>query len=323
MAETERTNRDPLLHRPDPESLLRAAVGRRDAPAAARLVQQFVHRRGVNGLLRLQQTLGLAEGPEAAAWLERQWQDPSTAVSPPSAALPGEPLLLEPLGEVLLEPSPSRNPSPSTPPIASTAGAPPIASTGPIPSAYEPSSEPFCEPFSGPSRSDGAEPLEPAPAAALPEETFTEPLSESLRKLLSTPLEDPFGGPALTAEPVPAPVPEPTAPRSGRTAEPRGRRRTLSRIKGLMRSYVEDARNVLSRGSLQEYPEGEGESGPESTSAPDPFPSEGFQATDPDSSLAFPSLPASTGIPAAPAPNTLSDLRSWLPDGNGDLPKAS
>jgi hypothetical protein len=103
----------------------------------------------------------------------------------------------------------------------------------------------------------------------LPVEFFTEPLSEELRHLLATPLEDPFGDPAprlvsasMSAPADPPhpyqqsetePIPEAAEPEQEAPAEAeagsflRDRMGTFSRMKARMRGYLEDAMDALQR----------------------------------------------------------------------------
>lgn len=247
----------------------------RDGAAAARLVQQWVHRRGLNDLERFQQELLMREDPEAGFWLRRQWDDP-------------------------------------------LADRPTLASPAPAAELATPAERFTPEAF--------AEELhqEPDPDP-LPSEAFTEPLSEELRILLATPLEDPFGEPAPRKARGVMPAPSlPVAPsqsldpflfenpaeetEAAHGAEgqdsPLGRKGTLSRMKARMRGYLEEAMGVLQRGA----PLHSGESPPVREEAG----LAGQVPTGPDHDEV-----------AAPSPTTLADLRSWLPDAPGDLPRAS
>jgi hypothetical protein len=247
--------RDAIAPRPDPEALLRAAIRERDATTAARLVQQWVHRRGLNDLERFQQELVLREDPEAGFWLRQQWEEPHAA--------------------------------PTTPTLHAS----------PTPEAPE------------------------APSPPSLTESFTEPLSEELRLLLATPLEDPFGEPAprlareatpITTDPLPFDLqmgeplvsseqserPVDQAPLVGEEASaPPARRGTLSRIKARMRGYMEEAMDALHR----------------TPPLADPAAAE----------LSEPPVREEKTAVAAPSPTTLADLRAWLPDAADDVRRAS
>lgn len=316
MAESLRSLRDPIAQRPDPEALLRIAIRERDGLAAARLVQQWVHRRGLRDLERFQQELVLGEDPEAAFWLRRQWDDP--LADPPSSA-----------------PSAPATPgSPAPSPAVVVAADPAAPAPLPSPAAVEPPSH-------------GTESLPPLGESLLGE-SFTEPLSEELRILLATPLEDPFTesaprtprAPAAAEYPLPEPTPEfflasdvadpagddddPSAPAAA--ASGRDGRGTLSRIRARMRGYVEDAFDALHRVAHPSSPEDDPSGQASAAMDPaDPSPSTAFASPSPDRAGTNGQSPlgAGQGAAAAPPPTTLADLRSWLPDADGDLPRAS
>ena len=201
-----------VVPRPDPEALLRSAIRERDGTAAARLVQQWVHRRGLNDLERFQQELVIREDPEAGLWLRQQWEEPHAAATTPVSpaisaglATPEEPAVAEPV------------PPPFT--------------------------ESFTEPLSEELRLLLATPLE---------DPFGEPAPPRLARRASPISADPLppslqtSGPLFPSE---APeLPEDQAPLEGQEASvPPARRRTLSRIKARMRGYLEDAMDALHR----------------------------------------------------------------------------
>jgi hypothetical protein len=97
-------------------------------------------------------------------------------------------------------------------------------------------------------------------------------------------------------------------------------------MKARMRGYIDDAIEVLHRVTLPSSPEEEGADQPSAASGPvDPAASGFFDSPSPDrASQAGPFSPGpEESAAAAPTPTTLADLRSWLPDASGDLPRAS
>jgi hypothetical protein len=108
---------------------------------------------------------------------------------------------------------------------------------------------------------------------------------------------------------------------------PQARRGTLSRMKARMRGYFEDAMGVLHRAAFPSSPEEEGADVPDATSGPSAMSFSGPIAPHPGSDQADLASQVPPGqeksVVAAPSPTTLADLRSWLPDATGDLPRAS
>jgi hypothetical protein len=322
VAESVRIPREAIAPRPDPEVLLRIAIRERDGVAASRLVQQWVHRRGLSDLHQFQQNLVMGEDPAAGFWLRRQWDDP--LADPPTSAspVPEAPL---PTTAVVATEEPVAAPDPTAPEGA----APDPGSLSVSADAEEKSRQRDSSPLLG--------------------ESFTEPLSEELRILLATPLEDPFGEPAprtpRAAVPAMPPLaesgpetPHPTAfaaPAEGDEDDlapavadsPYQRRGTLSRMKARMRGYIDEAMGVLHRVALPSSLEEEGADQPSAASGPvDPSSSGSCASPSPDRATSqaglFPQGPEESAT-AAPTPTTLADLRSWLPDASGDLPRAS
>jgi hypothetical protein len=321
VAESVRIPRDPIAPRPDPEVLLRIAIRERDGLAASRLVQQWVHRRGLSDLHQFQQDLVMGEDPEAGFWLRRQWDDPLADPPTPASPAPEAPL---PTTAVVATEEP-------------VAAAEPAAPAGAAP-----------DPGSLYVSADAEEESRQRDSSPLLGESFTEPLSEELRILLATPLEDPFGEPAPrssgAAVPAQTPLtgsvletPHPTAfaaPAEGDEEDfapavadsPYQRRGTLSRMKARMRGYIDEAMGVLHRVALPSSLEEEGADQPSAASGPvDPAASGFFDSPSPDRAIQagpFPPGPEESAA-AAPTPTTLADLRSWLPDASGDVPRAS
>jgi len=327
VAESVRTPRDAIAQRPEPEVLLRIAIRERDGVAAAILVQQWVHRRGLSDLEQFQQNLVMGEDPEAGFWLRRQWDDP--LAEPPIVASPAPETPL-PTPAVLATQEPVATEQP-------LAAAEPPAPAGATP-----------DPGSLSVAADAEEQSRPRDPSPLLEETFTEPLSEELRILLATPLEDPFGEPAprkpRAAIPAMPPLAEasletlhPTpfaAPAEGDDEDgfapavadsPHLRRGRLSRMKARMRGYIDEAMEVLHRVTLPSSLEEQGAEQPSAASGPVDSSSGFFASPSPDPASQAALLPQELeeNAAAAPTPTTLADLRSWLPDASGDLPRAS
>jgi hypothetical protein len=238
-------------------------------------VQQWVHRRGLNDLERFQRQLVMREDPEAGDWLRQQWDEPLSAPTTPThhASPDASPEAL-PIAEPVPAPEAAEAPSPATIPFPAVAEEKPLETASPHPPLTE---------------------------------SFTEPLSEELRLLLATPLEDPFGKPAprlalqmretlFSSEETERS--EDQAPLEGEEASPPpARRGTLSRIKARMRGYMEEAMDALHRT-------------PPLADPPAAEPSE-------------PPVREEKSAVAAPSPTTLADLRAWLPDAADDVPRAS
>jgi hypothetical protein len=355
--------RDPLSRRPDPASLLEAAIRERDAATTARLIHHWVHRRGLAALQRFRDDLTITQGAEAGRWLEGLLEAPGIP-APAVAATPPA---------VSAVPPPS--PSPAAPLIATTAAAakPPIATT---PAAVEPlaatvaAAPPaaFSEPLTAAPEAavaietlaiETGAPASPAPVAAAAPAPEASPVSASVPVSASAPVASvadpppalaadwsfdleaafpaavPAGQPAAVrfVDPLAAPAspglpgPEPTltdAAAGGEEVQPQPPRRSLSplaRMKALMRDCLDEARGVFQRADHDQDPEDlpleETDPGVAAAAALEwPAPPSPALSLPPSPNGAAPSRPA-------PAPTTLSDLRSWLPDAAGDLPKAS
>lgn len=113
--------------RPDLADRLLASVAERDQLMAERLVQQWVHRRGLAALDALiAGPLLASQGPEAVQWLQQRAGAVSPAVEP-------EPQWLTGSGEQVI--SPSAWQEPAFPELQELPAASPIPASDPVPSA--------------------------------------------------------------------------------------------------------------------------------------------------------------------------------------------
>ncbi|MEB3322153.1 MAG: hypothetical protein VKI81_04960 [Synechococcaceae cyanobacterium] len=340
MAATPLPLRDPSAGGPDPASLLQAAIRERDASSASRLLQQWVHRRGLGSLERFRDGLAITQGTEACAWLA-QLVDVSAGAPPPAPVepVPAAPLTAE---EPVTE--------------AQEAEAPVTVEARPAPAAEaEPAGWALPDPQAEAGESAPEEPLAaPLPPLAQTTAPLTPPpsLSEGWTFDLDAAFPSPGSGFPPTDFSTPSAEAEagPSEEESPPPASRSGRRRGLGRIRGLMREALEEARGVLHRASS--CPEA---APAEAPAAVEPAPLSGSTPSWMESpawagSSLTPAVPPAAGAPAdpapasgirepllpptsphpAPAPPTLADLRSWLPqepqepeEPPKDLPRAS
>jgi hypothetical protein len=154
--------------RPDPGAVLLEAIQQRDAVRSRRLVQQWVHRRGLASLQEFQSTtLASVAGREACHWLEALLESPAaaTAIAPAPAAPLRVHELIDPDGVRVAEPEPAAMDSLLEVEAAFAALAAEFAASvpaAPVPAPSEPEPEP--EPEPGPLEAE----VPPPVAAALP-----------------------------------------------------------------------------------------------------------------------------------------------------------
>jgi hypothetical protein len=342
---------DPLLPSPDPQDALIQAVQAGDAAAVARWLQRWVHRRGVASLEPLVARVASLEGPDAAEWLRGQLEQPLAASRSPAPVPPAlsvaeptaEPAAVveSPAGPVAsVEPTPepvaaagSEEPAEPLPARQDAPAAPAALEFSPLefelPSfEFPPFELPALEPPAATAQGSPAAEAE-APAAAAPG-SAAPPLPKEWSLDLETafpPLGTAIGNSPSGLETAPVPDP-PAADDSARTADPATaspRRSPFARMKSLVRGCLEEARDVLQRFDSAEV-DGEAEAEEEILEAEEP---ERQPAR-----AALPEIPSFLGegaaVPpspaeetAAPAPSALSDLRSWLPEAEDQLPRAS
>lgn len=188
--------------RPDPDEQLLAAVRGRDRQLGSRLLQQWVHRRGLASLELFRLRLAAAEGASACEWLEQLIDRPMAAV--PATA---EPLSLLPQAAPV--PAPSDVAQPPAPAVVAGAAAAASAASGAA-EASEQASAPEVEP-----------PPLAAPAAGLPAaaaDRVTAELDQALSSYwqASDPLPpaDRLAIAATNGPVPPASIPESAAPSS-------------------------------------------------------------------------------------------------------------
>jgi hypothetical protein len=341
--------RGPIAPRPDDRLVLLEAIQRRDAPQARRLAERWVHRRGLASLEAFErQWLAAEAGPESRRWfgdlLQRSFEPFPAVAEPPSAGVAALSAGAEALGpeirledlELALAAPPSPLPSVEE---AFAALAAEFAPTAPAaPTASAPSAA-WLEP-------------ESAPSPAELERIARSGLDQVDPSLLPPPL------PTLSFAIAPA-VAEPTLaatldgpPQGVAAAEqaPVVARPWFGRVRGLLRTCVEEAIGGLSQAASPEVPPSPAALPEDSEAAPVDAEAASEAATEPlapwpafhpTASIlaALPDPPAPAPAPAptrwlprlgllapsprpAPAPADLADLRAWLPDAADDLPRA-
>lgn len=348
--------RGPVAPRPDDRLALLEAIQRRDAPQARRLAERWVHRRGLASLEAFERQWLVAEaGPESSGWFGELLQrsiEPSPAGAGPSpagaeshaggvvalsaaAAALGPEICLEDLD---LDPAFAIPPSPL--PSVEEAFAALAAEFAPAASAASPASAPFAA---------GMEmemEMDPSPAELeriarggldQVDPSLLPPPPQALSFAIAPAIAEPTLG--ATDPSVPSPVPS-------QPATPAVARPWFGRVRGLLRTCVEEA-----IGGLGQAPSAEVPPTPEAALlAVEAAPVAAEAATEPlapwpafhptASILAVlpdPPAPAAAPAPArwlprlglvspsprpAPAPADLADLRAWLPDAADDLPRA-
>lgn len=299
MPDPEVVQRRPLPARPDPAAQLIQSIQGRDGACLSRLVEVWVHRRGLDSLHDFWTTTlpGVLE-PEALAWLQLQsvvpWESVAAGFSPRAVLDQALSACADGIGE--------QEDPPAFPPVAiplpplpwqDASASTPFGDADPLPAPLSASLPPPAEPL-----------LRTAPARA-------RRLVSRTRVLLRDCLEEVWHGLA------------------GSSAD--------GRLDGAQASEVGDAVDALETTTplLAELPL----SAEPSPLAPLPFPcpapsqplpafpmaSTGVvpEPLQPLPRLTVPSLPRATRPAPAPAPADLADLRIWLPDPNEDLRRAS
>ncbi|MFM7734329.1 MAG: hypothetical protein ACKO6F_12895 [Cyanobium sp.] len=127
--------------RPEPGAVLLESIQQRDAVRSLRLVQQWVHRRGLASLQDFQSTtLASVAGSEACQWLQALLESPADATAIPPA--PAAPIrvhdLIDPDGVIAAEPEPPAMESLLEVEAAFAALAAEFAASAPTPAAPEP-----------------------------------------------------------------------------------------------------------------------------------------------------------------------------------------
>ncbi|MFM7361666.1 MAG: hypothetical protein ACKO25_07555 [Cyanobium sp.] len=127
--------------RPEPGAVLLESIQQRDAVRSLRLVQQWVHRRGLASLQDFQSTtLASVAGSEACQWLQALLESPADASAIPPA--PAAPIrvhdLIDPDGVIAAEPEPPAMESLLEVEAAFAALAAEFAASAPTPAAPEP-----------------------------------------------------------------------------------------------------------------------------------------------------------------------------------------
>ena len=336
--------RGPVAPRPDDRQALLEAIQRRDAPQARRLAERWVHRRGLASLEAFErQWLAAEAGPESRRWfgdlLQRSFEPFPAVAEPPSAGVAALSAGAEALGpEIRLED------------LDLALAAPP----SPLPSveeAFAALAAEFAPTASAPSAAWPEPEIAPSPAEL--ERIARSGLDQVDPSLLPPPL------PTLSFAIAPA-VAEPTLaatldgpPQGVAAAEqaPVVARPWFGRVRGLLRTCVEEAIGGLSQAASPEVPPSPAALPEDSEAAPvdaeaaseaatEPLapwpafhPTASILAALPDPPAPAPApaptrwlprlgLLAPSPRPAAPAPADLADLRAWLPDAADDLPRA-
>jgi len=297
VPDTEVVQRRPLPARPDPAAQLIQAIQGRDGACLRRLVQVWVHRRGLDSLHDFwTTTLPVVLEPEALAWLQLQslvpWQSGAAGFSPRAVvdqalaayadgiAEPEEPQDFPPVA-IPVPPLPWQDASVSTP----------FEDAEPLPAPRSASLPPPPEPL-----------LRTAPARA-------RQLVSRTRVLLRDCLEEVWQGLA------------------GSSADSRLDGAQASEV-GVAVEPLETAAPQLAEAPLPAEPSPLAPLPLPSPALTPPLPAFPMASTDmvpeplqPRPRLTVPSLPRATR--PAPAPADLADLRMWLPDPNEDLRRAS
>jgi hypothetical protein len=297
VPDPEVVQRRPLQARPDPAARLIQAIQGRDLVSLRRLVEVWVHRRGLDALQDFWTTsLPGALEPETLAWLQLQsvapWESGASGFSPHAVPDQALPAYADGIGEQE-EPPASRPVAIPVPPLPwhdATASTPFVDAdprTAPLSASLPPSTEPL---------------LRTAPARA-------RRLVSRTRVLLRDCLEEVWQGLA------------------GSSAD--------GRLDGAQASQVGEAVGALETATPQRaevpLPADPSPLAPLPLPSPTlsaPLPAFPMASTDvvpeplqPRPRLTVPSLPRATR--PAPAPADLADLRIWLPDPNEDLRRAS
>lgn len=351
--------RGPVAPRPDDRLALLEAIQRRDAPQARRLAERWVHRRGLASLEAFERQWLVAEaGPESSGWfgeLLQRSNGPSPAGAEPSpagaephavgvvtlsaAAALGPEIRLEDLD---LDPAFAIPPSPL--PSVEEAFAALAAEFAPAASAASPASAPFA---AGMEMEIEME-MEMAPSPAELERIARGGLDQVDPSLLPPPpqalsfaIAPAIAEPMLGATDPSVPSPVPSQPATPAVARP-----WFGRVRGLLRTCVEEAIGGLGQAPAAEVPPTPeaallaAEAAPVAAEAATE-PLAPWPAFHPTASIlaALPDPPAPAAAPAparwlprlglvspsprpAPAPADLADLRAWLPDAADDLPRA-
>jgi hypothetical protein len=352
--------RGPVSPRPDDRLLLLEAIHRRDERQVCRLVERWVHRRGLGSLAAFAaEGVALEAGPEAGQWFAALLHpgaasgagalsaQPGAAASVPSgAAALGPEIRLEDLD---LPPA-AGSPLPSV----EEAFAALAAEFAPSTADFAPSAAELDHIASG-----GLDQVDPsllppplpslsfaiAPAAPVTDGPLTDaPVSDG--PMTDGPTADGWAAEGLASDAAADLPPQAAAPGEPSGAEdPTGLGRPwLGRVRGLLRTCFEETIGSLSPAppveplAVATSPRAESEPvGTESVAEPlAPWP-----AFHPTASIlaALPEPPAAAPAPAptrwlpriglvapaprpAPAPADLADLRAWLPDAADDLPRA-
>ncbi len=331
MAVSASAPQDPLLRAPDPQDALIQAVQAGDAVAAARQLQRWVHRRGHASLEPLMAQIASLQGPAAADWLRGQLEQPAVAEPPTETAALAEPPAApesetEPVTATELPPLTFELPSFELP-----AFDPPAVDPLPVGASEAPAEEDQPPALDEPSALD----LPEAPAASdadsavppLPQE-WSFDLEAAFPPLGTTP-------PGFVSSPQSSPASDPIDDHGdlhgdGPAPAPR-RRGAFARMKSLVRGCLEEARDAFHRLDASGFDGGEEELFEEEESEQQPA-QPAHQARPPQP--AQPQIPpfladGASAAPgrgpetAAPAPSALSDLRSWLPEADDQLPRAS
>lgn len=350
--------RGPIAPRPDDRLVLLEAIQRQDAPQARRLAERWVHRRGLASLEAFErQWLAAEAGPESRRWfgdlLQRSFEPFPAVAEPPSAggealsagaAALGPEIRLEDLDLALAAP-PSPLPSVEEAFAALAAEFAPTASATPTASAAPTASAPSAAWM----ESD----IAPSPAEL--ERIARSGLDQVDPSLLPPPLPTlSFAIAPAVAEPtLPATLDEPPQGVAAAEQAPVVARPWFGRVRGLLRTCVEEAIGGLSQAASPAVPPSPAALPEDSEAAPvdaeavpvDPEaatePLAPWPAFHPTASIlaALPDPPAPAPAPAptrwlprlgllapsprpAPAPADLADLRAWLPDAADDLPRA-
>lgn len=344
---------DPLLRGPDPQDALIQAVQAGDAAAAARQLQRWVHRRGHASLDPLVARVASLQGQAAADWLRRQLEQPVAASSAPAAFSQGgagaeaavepvtapepmpEPVALDPMpGPAVAAADPEKEPPAALelPPLTfelpsfelpafdSPAVEPLPVGASAVPAEEEEPSAP--EAPEAPVAADADSTLPPLPKEwSLDLEAAFPPLGTTPPTFASSPESGPASDPITEDEDLHEAGPAPAFRRRG----------AFARMKSLVRGCLEEARDAFHRldasgfdGEEEELFEEEDSEQALAQPAPQARPSRPAQPQMPsflaDGASVAPGRAPET---AAPAPSALSDLRSWLPEADDQLPRAS